>query len=329
QSGGLKRLDETEVREFVEQYRDAANDLARLQTASRGQQDADVFFLTRLVAAAHNLLYRGTAVTLGSALRALAMDGPREVRRSWRPILLAALVFFGPAVIAHVAVVRDPSVAEIFLPPGMLDRAEAGVERAKKGTGYIEDPQLFRPVMASNIIANNVQVTFAAFALGLTAGIGTLILLLTNGVSLGGVMGLYASKGIAPLLIKFVAPHGVLELTAICIAGGAGLLLAAALLIPGERTRRRALVENGRRAIQLIGVSSVLLVVAGALEGFVSPIPSWSLGAKLAVSAATAALLVLYLSANRTSKTPASVTPEQSAELLALQSGAATGNLAL
>ncbi len=328
QSGGLKRLNETEVREFVEQYRDAANDLARLQTASRGRQDADVFFLTRLVAAAHNLLYRGTAMTLGSALRALALDGPREVRRSWRPILLAALVFFGPAVVAYVAVVRDPTVAEVFLPPGMLDRAEAGVERAKKGTGYIEDPQLYRPIMASNIIANNVQVTFAAFAFGLTAGIGTLILLLTNGVSLGGVMGLYASKGITPLLIKFVAPHGVLELTAICIAGGAGLLLAAALLIPGERTRRRALVENGRRAIQLIGVSSVLLVVAGALEGFISPIPSWSLGAKLAVSAATAVLLVLYLSANRRSNASATAATDQSADLLALQPGAATATLA-
>lgn len=328
QGGGLKRLNETEVREFVEQYRDAANDLARLQTASRGRQDADVFFLTRLVAAAHNLLYRGTAMTLGGALKALALDGPREVRRSWRPILLAALVFFAPAVIAHIAVVRDPSVAEIFLPPGMLDRAEAGVERAKKGTGYIEDPQLFRPVMASTIIANNVQVTFAAFAFGLTAGIGTLILLLTNGVSIGGVMGLYASKGIASLLIKFVAPHGVLELTAICIAGGAGLLLAAALVIPGERTRRRALVENGRRAIQLIGVSSVMLVVAGALEGFVSPIPSWSLGAKLAVSAATAVLLVLYLSANRRSKPEERITSDQAADLLALQPGVTTTNLA-
>ncbi|MEW5915661.1 MAG: stage II sporulation protein M, partial [Gemmatimonadota bacterium] len=225
QGGGLKRLPEHQVREFVESYRDAANDLARLQTASRGQQDAEVFFLSRLVAAAHNLLYRGRSVTLGSALRTLALQGPREVRRSWRPILLAAVVFFGPAVIAHLAVVRDPTVAETFLPPGMLDRAEEGVERARQGTGYIEDPELFRPVMASGIIANNVQVTFAAFAFGLTAGIGTLILLLTNGVAIGGVLGLYTSKGIASLLIKFVAPHGVLELTAICIAGAAGLLL--------------------------------------------------------------------------------------------------------
>jgi uncharacterized membrane protein SpoIIM required for sporulation/uncharacterized RDD family membrane protein YckC len=299
QRGGLKRLPENEVRQFVESYRDASNDLARLQTASRGRQDAEVFFLSRLVAAAHNLLYRGTTLTLGAALRSLALDGPREVRRSWRPILFAALVFFAPATIAHIAVLRNPTVAETFLPPGMLDRAEEGVERARQGTGYIQDPELFRPVMASTIIANNVQVTFAAFAFGLTAGIGTLLLLLTNGVSIGGVMGLYASKGIASLLIKFVAPHGVLELTAICIAGGAGLLLAAALLIPGQRTRRRALVENGRRAIQLIGVTTVLLIVAGTLEGFVSPIPSWSLGAKLSVSAATAVLLILYLSAGR------------------------------
>ncbi|MGH7709912.1 MAG: stage II sporulation protein M [Gemmatimonadaceae bacterium] len=301
QGGGLTRLPEHDVRQFVESYRDAANDLARLQTASRGRQDAEVFFLSRLVAAAHNLLYRGTSLTLGTALRALALEGPREVRRSWRPILLAAIVFFGPAAIAHVAVVRDPTVAETFLPPGMLDRAEEGLERARRGTGYIPDPELFRPVMASTIIANNVQVTFAAFALGLTAGIGTLLLLLTNGVAIGGVMGLYTSRGIASLLIKFVAPHGVLELSAICIAGGGGLLLAGALLLPGERTRRRALVENGRRAIHLIGVSTVLLVVAGTLEGFVSPIPSWSLGAKLAVSGVTAVALLLYLSAGRKS----------------------------
>jgi uncharacterized membrane protein SpoIIM required for sporulation len=324
QSGGLKRLPEHEVREFVESYRDAANDLARLQTASRGTHDAEVFFLSRLVAAAHNLLYRGRAVTLGSALRALALKGPAEVRRSWRPILLAALVFFGPAVIAHVAVVRDPSVAETFLPPGMLDRAEQGVERARQGTGYIEDPELFRPVMASAIIANNVQVTFATFAFGLTAGIGTLLLLLLNGVAIGGVMGLYASKGIATLLIKFVAPHGVLELTAICIAGGAGFLLAAALLVPGARTRKAALVENGRRAIRLIGVSTVLLLVAGALEGFISPIPSWSLGAKLSVSAATAIFLAVYLSAGavrRAAAAPAA-RDDDVANVLGLRAGA-------
>jgi uncharacterized membrane protein SpoIIM required for sporulation len=121
------------------------------------------------------------------------------------------------------------------------------------------------------------------------------LLLLFNGVSLGGVFGLYASKGILSLIVAFVAPHGVLELTAICIAGGAGFLIAGALLLPGRRTRRRALGENSVRAMRLIAASTLLLIVAGALEGMVSPIPWWPLSLKLMVSATTLVLLVAYL----------------------------------
>jgi uncharacterized membrane protein SpoIIM required for sporulation len=194
----------------------------------------------------------------------------------------------------------------------MLDRAEEGVRRAHEGTGYIPDPQIFRPTMASQIIANNVQVTFGVFALGITAGLGTMLLLVLNGVSFGGVLGLYASKGILGLIVAFVAPHGVLELTAVCVAGGAGFLLAAALLLPGRRTRKRALVENGRRAIRLVAAATVLLLVAGTLEGFVSPIPWWPLRWKLTVSATTLVLLVLYLSSGRSR--PSSTAPAVNAE---------------
>jgi uncharacterized membrane protein SpoIIM required for sporulation len=136
------------------------------------------------------------------------------------------------------------------------------------------------------------------------------------------VFGLYQSKGIAKLLLAFVAPHGVLELTAVCIAGGAGFLLAAALLLPGRRTRKRALVENGQRAIRLVAAATVLLLVAGTLEGFVSPIPSWPLNAKFAVSAATLVLLVLYLSsgrAGRAATAPQAIPPQEDADLLALR----------
>jgi uncharacterized membrane protein SpoIIM required for sporulation len=149
--------------------------------------------------------------------------------------------------------------------------------------------------MASGIIRNNIQVTFFAWAAGITAGIGTVLSLLLNGVSLGGVVGLYQSKGILPLLLAFVAPHGVLELSAICIAGGGGFLIAAALLLPGRRTRRRALAENGRRAVTLIAGSTLLLIVAGTLEGLVSPIPYWPIELKLSVSGLTAVFLYLYL----------------------------------
>jgi uncharacterized membrane protein SpoIIM required for sporulation/uncharacterized RDD family membrane protein YckC len=299
QRRGLGSLGEDGVRDFVAEYRDLAADLARLQTAARGRERDEVFYLSRLMAGAHNLLYRGRALSFKDVWRTFAIEAPREVRRSARPIALAALLLFGPAIIAYTAVVREPAVARVFIPPGMMERAEDGVRRAREGRGYIPDPELFRPVMATSIIANNVQVTFAAFAMGVGFGIGTVIVLVTNGVSLGGVFGLYASKGIASLLVKFVAPHGVLELTAICIAGGAGLLLAAALLIPGDRPRGEALRENGRRAIRLIAASTVLLLIAGTLEGFVSPIETWPLSWKLGVSAATAVFLAIYLSGGR------------------------------
>jgi uncharacterized membrane protein SpoIIM required for sporulation/uncharacterized RDD family membrane protein YckC len=295
QKRGLRVLGEDGVREFVAEYRALSADLARLRTASAGRSLDEMFFLGRLVAGAHNLLYRDRAMSLRGAVRFLFTDVPREVRRSARPIALAALLLFGPAAIAAVSIVRSPSLASKLVPNSMIQRAEQGVRRARTGEGYIDDPQLLRPVMASTIVTNNVQVTFAAFAGGVTAGILTVFLLVFNGISLGSVTGLYISKGIGNLLLAFVAPHGVLELFAICVAGGGAFVVAAGLLMPGERSRGRALVENARRAIRLIAASTFLLVIAGTLEGFVSPIEWWPLEGKLAVSGVTLVFLVMYL----------------------------------
>jgi len=315
QRDGLKSLGEAGVRDFVAEYRALAADLARLRTASGGRAMDELFQLGRLVAGAHNLLYRTRGTALRAALRFLFSEVPAEIRRSARPIALAALLMFGPAIIAATAVIRHPEVAARMVPTSMLQRAEEGVRRAASGEGYIQDPQLFRPVMASSIVANNVQVSFAAFAGGIAFGVVTLLLLLANGLSFGAVIGLYVSKGIGPLLLAFVAPHGVLELFAICVAAGGGFLLAAALLLPGPRTRRAALVENGRRAARLLAGSTLLLLAAGSLEGLVSPIEWWPLEGKLAVSATTVVLLVVYLLEGRQPKRTAEPADETHSEL--------------
>jgi uncharacterized membrane protein SpoIIM required for sporulation len=242
---GLAALPEEELSRFAADYRDAAADLARLTTALDGRDDDDAFRLGRLVAEGHNLLYRRGRGRPGAAAHYLTRGLPAAVVGAWRPVAVAALLLFGPMLVSAVSVARAPARAAAVLPEGMLRRAAGSAERARRGTGYIEDPELFRPVMAGGIIANNVQVTFVAFAAGVTAGVGTALALVLNGVSIGGVFGLYASHGTLPLLLAFVAPHGVLELSAIAVAGGAGLLLAAAILLPGARTRRDALAENG------------------------------------------------------------------------------------
>ena len=292
---GLKRLSEEEVGDFVSRYRELTTDFARLSTASRRRDPDSLLYLGRLVAGGHNLLYRRRELPFAAVWRYVAETIPREVRRAWRPILAAAAMLWLPALLAYATVLVRPETAAEFIPIGMIDRAEQGVEWAKEGKGYIPDPEVWRPLMASRIIANNVQVTFAAFAFGALAGLGTLFLLVTNGIFLGGVAGLYASKGIGTLLLAFVAPHGVLELTAIAIAGGAGLLLAKAIWMPGPRSRREALVDEGRRAITLIACSTLFLIVAGVIEGLVSPRPDWPLGWKLGVAGATGVVMLGYL----------------------------------
>jgi len=180
----------------------------------------------------------------------------------------------------------------------MLARARAGAEHRAQGVGYAQQPSMYLPVIATGIITNNVQVAFLGFAFGITAGIGTVLLLVFNGLYFGAVLGLFANYGLAGWLLTFVAGHGVLELSAIFIAGGAGLLVARALLAPGDLTRRDALVLAGRQAVRLVGASVLLLGLAGTIEGLLSasdaPAPF-----KFATSGATVVLLILYLASGR------------------------------
>lgn len=297
---GLKRMPAEDVSTLVAQYREITTDLARLQTATRGRSSDSIFFLSRLVARGHNLLYGQQQNTIAGITRYLGRTVPREVRRSWMQIAIAAALLFGPAVVAYTVVVHDPGVAAQLLPDEMLSRAGTAAERERRGEGYVTIDETTRPVAASMIISNNVQITYMAFAFGLTAGIGTVILLVLNGVSIGSGVGVFAANGVTRVILAFVAPHGVLELTAVCIAGGGGLLIAQGMLIPGDRTRRDALVANGRRAVNLIAASTLLLLVAGSIEGLVSP-RVWPMAWKVAVSLATAVALIGYLSLGRDS----------------------------
>jgi uncharacterized membrane protein SpoIIM required for sporulation len=197
-------------------------------------------------------------------------------------------------VAAFIAIVDVPARAPLILPAEMIARAEDGATRQARGEGYIDVPEVFMPLFSSGIIANNVQVTFVAFAGGIVVGLGTTLILLLNGVMLGGVAGLFQAEGLSVYLWSFVLPHGILELTAICIAGGAGLLLGSAFLVPGRRTRRDALVDRGRDAVMLLGGTVVMLILAGLIEGFISPsaLPS---AVKLAFGVLMAFVMSSYL----------------------------------
>jgi uncharacterized membrane protein SpoIIM required for sporulation len=291
-SVGLDSFAAAELPDFAGRYREVAADLARARTYR-----AEPLVLTRLerlVAAGHNALYRDERRTGRRAWEFIARECPAAIVQEWRAVLLAFLVFAIPAAGGFLLLRERPALAEEVLPEVILERAEAGVERQRQGRGYYEEESEGRPLMASQIMTNNIGVAFYCFAGGVFAGVGSLVLLAFNGLAIGAISGHFANAGLLVYLWTFIIGHGVLELFAIWVAGAAGFLLGRALIAPGNLPRAEALTLAGQRAMRMVGAVVVLLVVAGTIEGFVSA-STESIGYRLAVSGASVVLLVSYL----------------------------------
>lgn len=288
---GLDELGETRVSRFAQLYRGIAADLARAR--SYGGSHELLYSLERMVGAGHNLFYRPAerswrrfGLFLSGGFAALA-------RRLWKPIALASALFYLPALLTFAAIRAQPELAREIIPAHMIARAENAADKEARGEGYFDVPEVSMPMMASRLVSNNVQVTFTAFTGGMLAGIGTLIILVFNGLHLGSVSALFANHGQSLHLWTFIAGHGAIELTAICIAGGAGLWLGSAIVFPGRRTRREMLQRRGREAVSLLGGTSVMLLIAGFIEGFIST-SSLPAAAKFVLAAIFALAMASY-----------------------------------
>ena len=290
--GGLKRLGAAAIPAFAAQYREIAADLARARTY--GVDPRVLEYLERVVSAGHNALYGRHPMERVRVGRLLLREIPAAVVAGRGYVLAALLAFAVPAVTGYLLIRERPAVAEEVLPDGIVARAREGGEHRAAGLGYAEAPSMYLPIVASRIITNNVQVAFFAFAFGITAGLGTLVLLVMNGLFFGAVLGLFANYSLAGWLLTFVAGHGVLELTAIFIAGGTGFRIAGAIIAPGDRTRRDALVLEGRLAARMVAASVTLLAIAGTIEGLLSASDAPA-AYKFTASAASAVFLFLYL----------------------------------
>lgn len=289
---GLDALAAEELPDFARRYREVAADLARVRTY--GADPSVRARLERLVAAGHGALYRQERRTWPRIWSFIARECPAAIIESRAYVTLAFLSFMLPAAGGY-ALLRDrPDLAPELLPDVMLERAEAGVDRQKRGLGFVQAEAGERPIIASSIISNNIRVAFSCFAGGIVFGVGSLLLLAYNGLSIGASSGHFANAGLLGYLWTFVIGHGVLELFAIWVSGAAGFMLGRAIIAPGELPRRDAVVLAGRQAMRLIGAVIVMLLVAGVIEGFVSasemPVP-----VRIGVSGASVLFLVLYL----------------------------------
>ncbi len=285
---GLANLSAEELQELGRLYRQITSDLA---VARRDFPNHSVStYLNNLVARGHGEVYKQKGVRIQQFLTFFTSTFPNTFRATWGYTFAAFLMFFAPAVISFIIAYRDPGMTTVLF-PGMEDTL-TDIQNGQEWWQSINDNG--RTSSASLIMTNNIRVTFIAFAGGALLGVLTLYVLAQNGLMLGTIAGASQALDFADNLWGFVAAHGMIELSVIFIGGGAGLQLGWSVLRPGLLTRRAALVVAARRAVQLLFGCVPLLIVAGIIEGFISP-ADLPLTFKIVVSLGSGLLLYGYL----------------------------------
>jgi uncharacterized membrane protein SpoIIM required for sporulation len=258
----LARVPLDAFREGSALYRQAVADLAYARMCYADHPV--VRELERLVGHAHSILYQTERPRSRSWAAFWGETWPMRVRQAARPILLATSIFWAGALLGFILTAWNPMLEGFFVSPPMREAIEA--KRL-----WTQSLTRASATASSAIATNNINVSLLTWALGLTFGIGTVWLLFFNGIMLGAICAACLRAGMLLPLTEFIVAHGSLELPAIWISGGAGLLMARAMLFPGRYRRGVELRLEGRRSVQIIVGIVPILLVAGAIEGFLSP----------------------------------------------------------
>jgi len=264
QGTSLKGLSRMEVREFGELYRRAATDLAIARAETRDPKLIN--YLNSLVIRAHGKIYRAQGEGAGIVRKFFAQEFPRTFRDNWRymAISLGTLALF--AILGFIATWIDTDFTRFVGLSGVVDNIRAG----EQWWLSLNDSN---QIGASFIMSNNILVSIRAFAMGSLLGVGAFYDIAFFGAHVGSVFG--ACYKLNPPfgadLATFIIGHGVIELSVVCFCGGAGMMIGYAIINPGDMTRAQALKRKGMEAAKIVIGCACLLVIAGLIEGFISP----------------------------------------------------------
>lgn len=264
----IRNASSSDIAEMVRLYQQASTDLSVVRSTYR--DGALIAYLSGLVSTAGTAIYGSRPRRWRDIGRFFSLDFPAAVFRARRFVALAAVLTFVPAIVMGVWIDQSPTAAEKAAPPALRD-----AYLNHEFEDYYESEHASQ--FATKVYTNNVQVSIVAYATGIFAGIPTAYILIQNGANVGFAGGLFTHFGQAGKFWGLITPHGLIELTSVVIAGGAGLQVGWALVAPGDRKRSTALREEGRRAIVMIFGLVFSLACAGFIEGFVTgqPWPTW------------------------------------------------------
>jgi len=291
----LAKMGAVEVRRFGALYRRVAADLVYAKSRVTSGDVTD--YLNDLVARSYAQVYARKPLRWRSAGELYARTFPRLFRAHARFVWLAMATLVVGGLSGAAAMHFSPVARGYVMPADHLHKSPRERVRETEAHGGSELSSGQSATFTAFLFTHNLRVTFLCFALGLTFGLGTLVVLFYNGLGVGALAYLYHEQGVGLFFWAWILPHGVPELFTVFLAGGAGLVIGRALISPGARTRAEALRDATKIGVTLILGTIPILVLAGFVEGTLSQIhePAIPYAVKLAVAGALAIGLVLYL----------------------------------
>lgn len=278
-------LSAADVHRFVELYRTVSTHLSIAR--GRHHDAALTARLTALVSKAGAVIYGVRPPSWRAVGRFFTVTFPAALWHLRGYVIVATLTLMVPAIVVGTWLSVSEEALEVAAP---LELREAYVGEEFEDY-YSEQPSA---QFASLVTTNNIQVGMMAFASGIAFAVPTLFVLAFNGANIGAAGGLFAAAGELPRFFGLLLPHGLLELTAIFVAGGTGLALGWTLISPGDRSRADAIAQQGRRAVVVVMGLALMFVVSGLIEGFVtgSALPTW---VRLGIGALVEATFLVYV----------------------------------
>jgi uncharacterized membrane protein SpoIIM required for sporulation len=265
EKNSLRSLSDDELLALPALYRTTLSSLSVARDTSLDR--ALVTYLEQLCTRAYFQIY-GVQTPAGRQIAGFfAESWPNAVRSLWRETLFCVALTFGAALLAYLLIRSDPSWYYSIIPEGLAGgRDPSSSADALRQTLYAKEKD-WLGVFAAFLFTHNSQIAIFAFALGFAFAVPTVLLILYNGLMLGAFYAVFASKGLGPNVIAWLAIHGTTEILAVCIAGGAGMRIGMAIAFPGRESRMDSAVDAGRTAATAMAGTVIMLAVAGLLEG--------------------------------------------------------------
>ncbi|VAW52388.1 hypothetical protein MNBD_GAMMA06-772 [hydrothermal vent metagenome] len=289
QSQDKKTGNLSQVREIINGFRALANDLSLARQTlpnSRLHHRLEALFLN-----GHQLIYRTPSNILLKLKEIYTVESPNLIRSMSQTIINTIALFLFSMSCGWLLITAFPDLITLFVSTEMINRVQSG-ELWTNGLLNIIPSSL----LSFQLMANNITVSIVAFTMGVFYGLGTLYIILLNGLMLGATFAFTAQYNLDGELFKFIISHGVVELSVICISGAMGLKLGEALLRPGSNTRQQAFQQATADAGKVLIVVLPFLILAGIIEGYISPNASYSLTFRLFTGLITGTFFWLFIS---------------------------------